>query len=447
MTKFDYFSLSMRHGAYRSKAWVISAFSVVITPPTATMSQRSYATDDERTVERLRLKRDPFGKAYYNDPETEAVVWLEDVEDNVPAFTFKTPVSLTAGMCENLTQSVETSYGAWLFNQIMLVYPFGAKIPYAAKGYTIPEIEKIVTARLADNLPEGAPPPEGSPTTQPIYVAEYILFNNAAGSLTGYTQLCVPAATPYTLTIDPAILKRRDELFEQYKDQLTDPAIQARIGDELIRMDKEWIAKDPDKGFYYRDKSFDVVRKALFLFQGSEVTFGQQGDFVKGSVDEGLKPETLPDLANSQRAGSFNRGSQTALGGVTTKFNLRMFQNAQVIPGDCGSTIGRFTILTAVTFPFYIGNYYLDRGKSIRITEDAAQQLIGKQLEIRSPTFCHAEGSAYCAVCVGDKIASTPDSLATYAGDVGSLFLSNFLKSVHGRALKTQTYDFRARLT
>ena len=447
MNKFDYFRLSFDYEAYRAKAWVISAFSLTITPPNAPMKQRVYPSETERNIDSLCLKRDPFGKAFFHDPESGEVVWLEDIPENVAGFSFSEPVSLKSGTCANLDRDVSTTYGAWLFNQIIVVYPFGSKIAFSPNGYTIGEIERIIEARLADDPVGDAPAVSGPSTSAPIYVREYIKYNEAAGALTGYTQLCVPAATPFTMTVDPAVIKRRDELFEMYKDQLDDPVIQAKIGDELIRLDKDWIAKDPDGGFYYRNKSFDVVRKSLFMFQGSDSGLGRTGQFIKTSLDEGMDPETLPDLANSQRNASFSRGAQTALGGVTTKFNLRMFQNAQVVPGDCGTKIGRLVTLDKMSYPYYIGNYYILAGKPILITEGEAGALIGKELEIRSPAFCHADGASFCAVCVGDKIASTPDALATYAGDVGSLFLQNFLQSVHGRALKTVPYDFRARLT
>ena len=433
MNKFDYFKHCMLKEAYKAKAWVISAFSVTIGPgPTKTI----FLSDLEREIDSLRLRRDDFGKVYFNDINTGAAVYLDDVEANVPAFNFKDVVSLKAGDTINLDHDVTTTYGAWLFNNIVLVYPFGAKIPYSANGYTIRELERLIEKRLTDNPAPGEEITTGDPRTLPIYVYEYVKYNEAAGSLTGFTQLCVPAATPYTLSIDPAILKRRDELLAQYKDQLQDPVIQARIGNELIAMDKAWNAQDPDKGFYYRDKSFNVVRKALFLFQGSESGFDRQGAFIPTSLDEGNTLEELPDLANAQRSGSYSRGAQTALGGEATKFNLRMFQNSQVVPGDCGSKLGKPVTVTKENVNHLVGSYVLKGGESILITDESATAYLDQEIELRSPLFCLAPDANFCSICVGDRVASTPDALSTYAADIGSLFMLSSMKKMHGRALQ-----------
>lgn len=443
MTKFEYFLMCMGKDAYRSKAWVISAFSVTVGEGPA---GKLFLSEMEREVDSLRIRRDAYGMAYFHDLTTGAAVYIEGVGANEPAFTFKEPVSLTPACAINIQGPVESTYGAWLFNNILIVYPFGRKIPFSANGYTIRELEKLVEKRLADDLPPGEEEPSGDPLTLPIYVYEYIRYNEAAGSLTGFTQLCVPAATPYTLSIDPAILVRRDELLLQFKDQLHDPVVQARISGELIKMDREWIAKDPDRGFYYRDKSFEVVRKKLFLFQGSETGFDIAGTFIPHSLDEGVRIESIPDLANVQRNGSFSRGAQTALGGEATKFNLRMFQNSQVVPGDCGSRLGKPVAVREANFPHLIGSYLLLMDGVSVIKESDRAALVGHSIEIRSPMFCRSPESNVCSVCVGDRIASTPDAIATYAADIGSIFMASMMSKMHGKALKTANYDFRSSL-
>ncbi len=443
MNKLEYFTRCMLAECYRSKGWVISAFSVVISPP---VTSKQFLSDAERRAFLYQLRRDQSGLPYYIDPDSGDNVYIDDGIPNEPVFKFGDTVKLTAGTCVNLDKDTETTYGAWLFNCIMLVYPFGNKIPYSANGYTIKQLESQIEKRLADEPNGEVTSTETNPHKQPIYVSEYIKFNEAAGSLTGFTQLCVPSATPMTLSVDPAILKRRDELFEQYKDQLNDPSVQARISEELTRMDRESMAKDPDRGFYYRDKSFDVVRKKLFLFNGSESGLDGPTPFVKRSLNDGVIAEDLPGLADAQRAGSFNRGAQTELGGMAVKFNMRMFQNCQVVTGDCGSALGKPQRITKENFDDFVGRYHLVRGKVVAITE-ADQTLIGTEIELRSPIFCHTPGTNFCSICVGDKIASTPDSISTYAASVGSTFLYAFMKAFHGKALKTAKYNFTQRLT
>lgn len=452
MLKQDYFKLCMDHDCYRSKAWVISAFGLVLNAPQ--FKDGPFRTSGERTAEQLRIKRTADGQPYFNDPTTSEKVSLEDyvfdATDPAPVFRFKDPVRLKAGDCLNLKQAIDTTYGAWLFNQIVAVYPFGEKIAYSANGYTIVEIEKIIEGRLTDTPTEEEllrDPPSGDPLQQPIYVSEYIRYNEAAGALTGYTQLCVPAATPYTLTTSPEVLKRRDELFKEYQGRLDDPLVQARISEELVKLDRAWIEQDPEKGFYYRAKSFEVVRKKLLLFQGAESGFGVTGSFVPKSLDEGMTVEALTASINAARSGSFSRGALTALGGEMTKYALRMFQNTTVVPEDCGATIGKPIRLTKGNVADYIGNYLIVAGQPVLITEESSKVHLDKDVEVRSPIFCHAEGVNFCAVCVGAKIAQTPEALATYASDVGSAFMLIEMGKMHGTALKLVPFDLGNLLT
>ncbi len=443
MNKFEYFTRCMAAECYRSKAWVISAFSVVISQPAV---NKQFLSDVERRVFQYQLRRNEAGLPYFIDPDTNSEVVIDDGNADEPVFQFRDTITLPAGTCINLDQDIETTYGAWLFNNILLVYPFGNKIPYAANGYTIKDLETLIEKRLADDPADGTTTTESDPRKQPIYVSEYIRFNEAAGSLTGFTQLCVPAATPMTLTIDPAILKRRDELFAQYKDQLHDPAIQARISEELTQMDRASFEKDPDRGFYYRDKSFSVTRKKLFLFNGSEMGFTGAGKFITSSLNEGINPEDIPDLASGQRYSSFSRGANTALGGVAVKYNLRMFQNVLITPGDCGARLCKPQRLTKSNFDDFVGRYHQVNGKTLPITA-ADTALIGSEIELRTPLFCHAEHGNFCSICAGDQLASTPDAISTYAASIGSVMMLVSMKKMHGTALKLTKYDYKFRLT
>lgn len=455
MLKRDYFKLAMDNDCYRSLAWIIAAFSVAVEQSAPRLNP--FVDPGELVADKLRVKRDDQGNPYFNDLETDQVVYIDDYSHGsngelVPLFAFKEAITLNAGDCINLNVRANTSYGAWLYNQIMCVYPFGNKIPFAEKGYLPKELEKIIEKRWVNDSPaEGENAArlleQTDPYKQPITVDEHIRYSEAAGSLSGLTQLCVPSATPYTMSVSPELIKRRDELFEQYKDRLKDPAIQARISEELIKMDKEWIAQDPDKGFYYQDKSFDVVRKKLFMFIGAESGFGVEGDFIPRSLDEGITPDDLPAMANASRSGSFSRGALTALGGESTKFSLRMFQNSTVVDGDCGSVLGKPMILTQSKKNGYLGNYVLVNQKPVLLTEENFGAFMDKMVVLRSPIFCHTPGANFCSICVGAKISQAKEALATFAGDIGSIFMLLSMKAMHGKKLSTTKYEFEIAIT
>jgi len=54
-------------------------------------------------------------------------------------------------------------------------------------------------------------------------------------SMAGLTQLCVPSATAKTMTTDPRIAVRRDELLKQYKDRLLKRDAEMRDREQINR--------------------------------------------------------------------------------------------------------------------------------------------------------------------------------------------------------------------
>lgn len=426
MHKRDYFLKALKGEAYRYKHWVFACFSVTLDEP-GMREQPNYP---------YRLYRNENGY-YFQDPENNhAITWLDDMDPNVPAFAFKEEVVLGSGDIANLRKNITSTYGILFVNQLCLVYPFGNKIEYMENEITAGRIEKIIEARMVDDVVDGA---EKDPNA--IYVSEYKKFNEAIFSLAGYTQLCVPSATPRTMTTDPQIAVRRAELLEQYKDRLHDPVVQAQIDKELIEMDKAWIKGDPDAGFYIKDKSFNVVRKKVFLMQGSSSGFGVQGELIPNSLNDGWDIKHLPAMSNSLRDGSFSRGSETMLGGEATKFNYRIFQNTTVTEEDCGSQLGLEVLFDEANVKFYVASSVLTAKGLVEVTEANMKDFVGKKLRVRSPIYCKTEGANFCATCIGKKIASTPQAISTYAADIGSIFLSLFMAAMHGKALITAKYN------
>lgn len=438
MHKRDFFLAALKAGSFRYKRWVLEAFSVTRAERTLRYVQFPYA------LTRNTVGEGPANGRYsFIDPETGAIDFLDDTVPHEPAFSFRDEILLNPGDLENVRKSVVTTYGNVLFNQMVLVWPFGNKIEYMEGAITVPRVEKIIEARLTDDPPEGtAEDPDA------IYVHEYKRYNDAIFNLAGYTQLCVPSASPKTMTSDPAIAVRRDELLREYADRLQDPVVQAKIDAELIAMDRAWMKGDDGEGFYIKAKSYDVVRKKTFLLQGAAQGFDVAGDVIPTSLNEGWKIENLPAMGNSLREGSYSRGALTALGGEATKFNYRIFQNTGITEDDCGSKMGLRVSLHEGNIKNYISSSILtDDLGLIELTEENLSTFKGKTVSMRSPIYCRAPGANFCAVCMGRKIASTPHAIPTYAADIGSTFMSIMLKLMHGKSLSVEKMDFKTAIT
>ncbi len=419
MLKEDYFKLGLKTRAYHHKDWIMNVFSLT------RGGEQNYPLTVVRTDKTVGFK------------QGDAIEPLEGVKVDEPIFSFKDKLVLEPGDLENLTERVETTYGIALVNAIVLVYPFGDKIPFINGEVSAKQLERIIERRLVDDPKEGE-----SVAPESITVGEYRKFVDAMFSLVGYTQLCTPSATQKSLTTDPRIPKVRKELLEKYKDRLNDPATIAEIEKVLIQMDKEWLKGDPSEGFYIQDKHYSIVRKKMYLMHGIERGFkaGGEIELIENSLDEGWDITKMPSMVNSLREGTFNRGAQTALGGEAAKFLGRVFQNAIVAEDDCGTTLGWDRLITENNRMDYHGLYQLKAGKSSVLTEEILEASVGKVLTVRSPMFCRTEGASFCAKCMGDKIAASPTSLTMHAVSVGSRIMNAMMKSMHGKKLETAEF-------
>ncbi len=431
MFKREYFLMAMKANLYMHKRWILEAFSVT----------RSSGNHDYP----FGLVTMEDGRYAFIDKNNDAGYQIiEDAMPGEPLFRPLEKLILKAGDLENVRQTTVTTYGNGLYNQMVLIYPFGNKIDFMTGRIDPGKIEKEIQARWDDNAEDV----DGmEPNKRPIRTKEFKRFGEAVGQTTGLAQLCVPSASPKTMTADPAMIKRRDELLKQHKDELHDPVVLSKIMAELIKMDKEWMKGDPGERFYFKAKSYDVVRMKVFIMQGISTGFGLAGELVPTSLDEGWDISKLPAQINQLRDGSYGRGAQTALGGVEVKFNNRIFQNSTVAEDDCGSKRGVSTRITRDKIPHYIGNYQLIKDKPVVLTEESLKAQLGETIEVRSPLYCRTGGANFCAKCMGDGIASTPQALSTYAASIGSLLMDVFMKLMHGKSLTTETLDVYGSLT
>jgi len=426
MKKQDFYIAALLDGAYRRKQWVISAFSVV-------RSSGPQATDA------------PLYSVNYGRDATEVLVPFEGsqvwvpVEDSPPMQPLcypADPLLVTPEMIPNCPTAVDSTYGDLLFNWIALVEPFGHRIPYQVGPVNIRKIERMIAGKLVDDevVSGQAPGPDDIP------VAMYMHFGRCVGALAGFTQLFVPTLSPKALTTDPAIRERRTQLLEENKDRLHDPVVVARIQNELIAMDRDWIKGDPSEGFLISQKTFGTARKRMFLIHGPEAGFNEGGsaELVVNSLNEGWDTDKLVAMFNSTRAGSFYRGALTALGGEAVKFFMRVFQNTAIGEADCGSTLGIVRTVEPGQGDYYSGLWEILPDKTSRLIDaERAKSLEGKTVLTRSPLFCKTGMTDFCEKCVGEALAAIPHAIGAENVSVASKFMDIMMASAHAKELKT----------
>jgi hypothetical protein len=435
MNRLDFFLAAMKAGLYRRRAWVISAFSLV----------REGPEDWKRDPYPLRIVQTPSGHFYVNPENVGELLQIDGVSDpGIPPYHHKDRIKLAVGSVPNLTNhDVETTYGNLLANYITIIWPFGRKIDFQEGRFTPSKIEQIILPRLADDPKEGDPVPKTMAPAAQIYVSEYLNYCDSMFYIAGFTQLWVPAGTAKTMTAAPGIVELKQKLLEENKDRLHDPAVIAKIQAELVKFDREYLKGDPGENFLIGKKSFEVVRSKLFGMHGAEVGLAERVDvdLIENSLSQGWDIDKFDSMNNSLRAGSFNRGAQTELGGESVKWLLRASSNIRVAVDDCGSELGNE--VETSNPDWLVGFSVVTKKGSELVTKENVDSYLGKRLVVRSPMFCKGPKTDYCKVCVGERLAANPTGLSTAISEYGSAFLSIYMAAAHGKALTLAKMDFK----
>lgn len=327
MHKLDLFKEVLKSETYLSVPWVISAFSLIQEAP------------DEWKLDPYpyRIVQTPIGHMYV-DPVYGELKPIEGTQAGLPVFRANDRIVLQPGDIENVKEETVTSVGTAYFNKAALGSVFGAKIPYQQDRVDGGKIEEMINDLFVDNPKDGAPRDPGS-----IYPDEVQAFANTVFDMTNFAQLFTWGLTEKALMAPPGVEEKKKELIEANKDRLWDPAVVAAIEKELVKFDAEFLKDDPSMNFLLSKKSREIVRKKLYLDYGAErnLTGSQRVDFIPNSLSQGWQIEKFPSMNDALRAGSFDRGSETQLGGVAFKEILRATSNISISVEDCGSTVGR----------------------------------------------------------------------------------------------------------
>lgn len=425
MLSKQYLLTALNGNAYKYKAWIFDCFSLMI---------KKGSTDYP-----FYLVKGDKKYSFYNTI-TEQVEIIEDSDSSKPLFTFQDVINITPGEVPNLKQNVTTTVGQLLTNFITLIDAFDDKIEYQNGEFNIDFVESIISERLVTDKQYSNK--DDYKSDSPIYVSEYLNYINNITSLEGITQLSVPSASPRTLTTDPNIVKRKKELLEENKDNLTDPAVIAKIESELVEMDRQWIKGDASEGFYIKDKHYGEVRKKAHVMYGLQSGFGEVTHLSTNSLDQGWEIEKMPGMINSLREGTYARGHGTAMGGYETKIVNRMLQNLAVGKDDCGTQLGWDVKFNKSNAKNYIGLYYLDKNKkTFPITKENYQSFIGQDLTVRSPQFCKETGTQYCKKCLGDQNSESTNALSSYIAEITSELMLISMAKMHTTQIKTVEFD------
>lgn len=461
MNKRDFYLAACKAGCYKKTKWNIAAFSLVSEGP----------EDWKSDPYPYRLVSLPNGYHFVNPDDYTSLVKIEDGVVGKPLLRALEAIDLQVGDVENVRVPITTTYGNVMANYICLVYAFGNKIPFQVGRMNIKKIEAIIETRLTENpadfVEDGGYNPHdrsrfdniaqaqgmafnssGSPDDEPIYIDEYLRFCNGTFSTVAYTQIFTPAATRKTMTGPPGIKELRDKLVKENEGRLHDRAVVASIVEQLQKVDAEYLKGDRGLGFLISAKSKQIVRSKMFLSYGAETGIEEKVDvdFIQRSLTEGWDVSKFASMNNALRAGSYNRGKQTELGGEAVKDILRATSNMTISGKDCGSTYGIDDYYPQGEEKRLIGFSVIENGATVKVTKENVGEYMGKKLMRRTPMTCKMEKTDFCAVCLGDRLANTPTGLSMAIADYGSAFLAIFMSAAHSKGIRAKKLDIHAQL-
>lgn len=430
MNKRDLFIKAMKAGLYRKLDWVTRAFSITVP------GNGEYGYE---------IKSDVTGH-YYLDPDNlKEYIKIDDGIPNVPLYNAKEMLNVTLEDVINLKDNIITTYGNLLANHVLLIYPFKGKIPYINKKISLGKIEEFILPIFKSNPPAGA---QKDPAF--IYVDEYLALGEAVTYSCGFAQLFTWGLTEKIVIPPEWVAAEKAKLIEKYKDRLNEAATVALIDAELVRLYKEHIKGDPGANFLISQKSTGTVAKKKYLMVGGELGLSEDTvnvALIQNSLAEGWDINAFPEMNNTLRAGSFNRGAQTVLGGVAVKGLLRASANLNVASDDCGSRIGIVADITADNQSRFVGrSVILKEGTEVMRKEEDVGKYLGKRIMVRSPMYCKLDKTDYCKVCLGERLANNPEGLSIAVSEYGSTFLAIFMSGAHSKALQLAKLDWRTQI-
>jgi hypothetical protein len=428
MDKASLFLAAMNAGLYKQKVWIIRAFSLTRESPDAYL-------DDPYPYRIVSL---PNGYHYVSPNDPKLLVRIPDALIGTPLYKFKEVIHLPAGVVPTVNEPLDTLYGNVFVNYATVLDPLKGKIAFQVGSITATGMEKLILPRLVDDEKVLASK-ETDPLKQLISVSERVDQANAMFYLTGFTQISTPSATEKSMVAAPGILELRNKLLLENKDHLDDPAVIAKISAELVKFDKAYLAGDRSSDFLIdTGKSFNVVRAKRFAMIGGQKGLATTMDFdvVQNSLDEGWDLSAFATMNNTARAGSYDRGAETQLGGESVKWLLRASSNINIlINTDCGTKLGMPQLITLDKHNTIGFSVVTERG-AVELTHENYGEYLGKRVMVRSPMFCQSRLTDFCGVCMGPRLSASPTGASNAIAHYGNTFMALSLKSMHGKALK-----------
>lgn len=298
-------------------------------------------------------------------------------------------------------EAIRTTVGRYIFNLYVIPEKYLRKYGFQNIVFDADSL-KDIQSQLATML-----------LNDEISSYEYIYFLDHGewlGMNTAY--YLVPSLTSDFIRPLDSVKKKRDELFDKYKDEIKrgDTNTAVAIEKELMGMAiKELNEKKPPSYELYKSKEFNLgaaYRKTSVLGSVNEDLYTHDISVLKSNYADGIDMKEYSKFASLTILGGYSRGVKTQKYGYESK----KYNNAMqaTVLDDLNTDCGTHKLIKVSIHPkmksMFLFRYIAEDPNHPEnltlITEKNISKYINKEIHMRSPMFC--KGDRICNKCAGE---------------------------------------------
>jgi hypothetical protein len=350
-------------------------------------------------------------KRKLNQTETKEILSLERKDINMsllksyfaatlkrkePRFNTFDTMDLPKGRLFN-SEEVDTTIGRFMFNLYVIPDKYLKKFGYQNIAYNVDNIGEM-EERLSYMVLQ-----------EELETKEFAGYLDRAEWLTMGTAYFLSPTMDYDINVPlPEVIKRRDELFKEYSEEVKkgDPNVADLIEKELLTLARKILKEKGNDAYDFFESgefSFDNNYKKTSIFGGAlENPYTKKLEILRSNYIDGISKDEFHHFANLTIVGGYSRNVETQKGGYETKKINNAVQGVTLDePGsDCGTTQFLKVTITDKQKKMFLHRYILDGGKLVLTDEKNIKGYVGKQVQMRSPLFC--KGDKICSKCAGE---------------------------------------------
>lgn len=333
--------------------------------------------------------------------------------------------------------SFTTTVGIWLFNKFFIepgLFDLFGYINHNITGGSLDKINQDLSyALMEDRIPIDT-------------MKNYLMKTQF---IMQFVTMLSPNHSEKILTCTKAIDKKKEELFNKYKDQLQAGDVHTinMVEKELLDFAVEYVGDDPSMDTYLSGARGNIKNhfKNLYVMKGAvrdpDPNTKQEYHVAMSNYIDGISPEEYVLYANSASTGPYKRGNKTSSGGYMENLFAMGYQDIVLDkPGtDCGCGRTSTVYLTADNVKYYMyNNIVLSNGTMVELTSQNMNKYIGKKVQMRFAKLCKNE--KICNACAGNFFYRYNPPLLNVGlalMQVPSAFKNKSMKAFHDSTIKT----------